>query len=377
LKSAIEETLMSESGVIQRKEAGLTIVSLKGTPLEMGLQHGTLLKNEISRIHDHVLGYLSQIKRGVWGRTVYPLLQLLVWGYNLFIPTEYREELKGIARGAGLSYSSILLINVLDDLGHKMACSCFTVTGAKTKKNTLIYGRNLDYGVFTDLMPSANTIFYYQPSSGFPFVSVAWPAYAGVVTGMSSKKLALGSLTSFSKEKARIGTPSGLLYRKALQYASSLTDFRKSIMNGRRTINNNLLIASTEESVVLEVSPTRGQLRSQQDDVLTVTNHFQNPFMSELKTFFMAKPPGSTLEDELFTEHYSVARNERLQHLCRKGEIDIDEAIAILRDPKISNAGTVQSLLLIPERLELWVARETTAPVSQGEFIQLKDLFKE
>ena len=366
---------MSKNGVIQRREAGLTIVTLKGTPLEMGLQHGTLLKDEISRIHDHVLDYLSQIKRGVWGRTVYPLLQLLVWGYNLFIPAEYREELKGIARGAGLSYSSILLINVLDDLGHKMACSCFTVTGAKTKGNTLIYGRNLDYGVFTDLMPSLNTIFCYQPSSGFPFVSVAWPAYAGVVTGMSSKKLVLGSLTSFSKEKARIGTPSGLLYRKALQYASSLTDFRKSIMNGRRTINNNLLIASTGESVVLEVSPTRGQLRSQQDDVLTVTNHFQNPFMSELKTFFMAKPPGSTLEDELFTEHYSVARNERLQHLCRKGAIDVEEAIAILRDPKISNAGTVQSLLLIPERLELWVARETTAPVSQGEFIQLKDLF--
>ena len=366
---------MSNNGVIKRREAGLTIVTLKGTSFEMGLQHGTLLKDEITSIHDHILNYLSHIKQGLWRQTLNPLLQLLVWGYNLFIPAEYREELKGIARGAGLSYSSILLINVFDDLGHKMACSCFTVKGGKTKEHILIYGRNLDYGIFTDVMPSATTVFCYHPTDGVPFVSVAWPAYAGVVTGMNSKKLVLGSLTSFSKEKARFGIPSGLLYRKALQHASSLIDFRKSIMNTRRTINNNLLIASTQESMVLEISPTRGQFRSEQDDILTVTNHFQNPFMSELKTFFMPKPPGSTLEDKLFTEHYSVERNHRLQHLCRKGAVDINEAIAILRDSKISNAGTVQSLLLIPEHLELWVAKETTTPVSQGEFIQLKDLF--
>jgi hypothetical protein len=128
---------------------------------------------------------------------------------------------------------------------------------------------------------------------------------------------------------------------------------------------------------VLEISPTRAQYRAEQDGVLTATNHFQNPFMSELKTFFMPKPPGSTLEDELFTEHYSVTRNERLQHLCRKGAIGIDEAIAILRDSKISNDGTVQSLLLIPKHLELWIAKKTTAPISEGNYIQLKDLFTE
>ncbi|MDX1778967.1 MAG: C45 family peptidase, partial [Thermodesulfobacteriota bacterium] len=203
---------MSENGVIKKREEGLTIVTLKGTPFEMGLQHGTLLKDEITRIHTHLTDYLANLKRGVWGRTIYPLLQLLVWGYNLFTPAEYRAELKGLARGAGLRYASILLINVLDDLGHKMACSCFTVKGQKTKENILIYGRNLDYGIFTDLMPTLTTIFCYHPSSGFPFISVGWPAYAGVVTGMSSKKLVVGSLTSFSKEKARLGTPSGLLY---------------------------------------------------------------------------------------------------------------------------------------------------------------------
>ena len=366
---------MSDNGAIKRREEGLTIVTLQGTPFEMGLQHGTLLKDEITRIHNHLTDYLSHIKRGVWGRTIYPFLQLLVWGYNLFTPTEYRAELKGIARGAGLGYASILLINVLDDLGHKMACSCFTVKGEKTKENILIYGRNLDYGIFTDLMPTLNTIFCYHPSDGFPLISVGWPAYAGVVTGMSSKKLVVASLTSFSKEKARLGTPSGLLYRKALQYASSLTDFRQLIINGRRTISNNLLLASTRESIVLEISPTRAHLRAEQDGILTVTNHFQNPFMSELKTFFMPKPPGSTLEEELFTENYSVARNERLQHLCRKGAIGIEEAIAILKDSQISNDGTVQSLLLIPQRLELWIAKKTTPPVSEGDFIQLKDLF--
>ncbi|KPJ56201.1 MAG: hypothetical protein AMJ42_05605 [Deltaproteobacteria bacterium DG_8] len=306
---------------------------------------------------------------------IYLILLLLVRGYNRFIPEECKTELKGIAHGADVSYSFILLINVLDDLRGRITCSCFTVKGKKTKEERLIYGRNLDYDVFTDLMPSLNTIFCYQPVKGFPFLSVAWPGYAGVVTGMSSKNLVLGSLTSFSKEKTRKGVPSGFLYRKALQYASSLKDLQENILNSNRTISNNLLIASTQGSLVLEISPTRWQLRTEEEGVLTVTNHFQTPIMSELKASSFSKPPGSIMPEEYFTEDYSLSRSERLRYLCMKGGIGIDEAIDILRDPEVSNSGTVQSLLFIPEKLELWVAKDSHTPVSLGEYIHLEDLF--
>ena len=363
------------SGEIKRREEGITIVILKGSPYEIGFQHGSLLKDEIKKIHAYILHYLSGANKWLWGRVIYLILLLMVRGYKRFIPEEYKAELKGIAHGAGVSYGFILLINVLDDLGARVTCSCFTVKGEKTKEDILIYGRNLDYSLFIDLMPSVNTIFCYHPEEGFPFLSVAWPGYAGVVTGMSSKKLVLGSLTSFSKEKACKGTPSGLLYRKVLQYSSSLRELQKNILNPCRTINNNLLVASNQESLVLEISPTRWQLRKEQEDVLTVTNHFQTPFMRELKAPSIPMPPGSTLPDEFFTEDYSFSRDERLQYLCRRGGIGIDEAISILRDSGVSNSGTVQSVLFIPERLEMWVAKESHAPVSQGKFIRIKDLF--
>jgi len=363
------------SGEIKRREEGLTIVTLKGSSYEMGFQHGSLLKDEIKRIRTYILQYLSQVKKMIWRRMIYLILLLLVRGYNRFIPEEYKTELKGIAHGADVSYGFILLINVLDDLGARITCSCFTAKGEKTKDSLLIYGRNLDYSVFIDLMPSVKTIFCYHPMNGFPFLSVAWPGYGGVVTGMNSRKLAIGSLTSFSKEKARTGIPSGFLYRKALQYASSLKDIQETILSTRRTINNNLLIASPQESLVLEISPTKWQIRTEQEDVLTVTNHFQTPFMRELKRSFIPKPPGSTLQDEFFTEDYSLSRNERLQYLCKRGGIGIDEAIGILRDSGVSNPGTVQSLLFITESLEMWIAKESHAPVSQGKFIQIKDLF--
>jgi len=362
-------------GEIERKEEGITIVVLKGSSYEIGFQHGSVLKDEIKKIRAYILHYLSQVKKGVWGWMVYFILLLLVRGYNRFIPEEYKAELKGIAHGADVGYSFILLINALDDLGARITCSCFTVKGEKTKEEILIYGRNLDYSVFIDLMPSVNTIFCYHPAKGFPFISVAWPGYAGVVSGMSCKNLILGSLTSFSKEKACRGVPSGFLYRKALQYALSLKDIQETIVNARRTISNNLLIASPQESLVLEISPTKWQLRSEQDDVLTVTNHFQTPLMRTLKTPSIPRPPGSTLPDEFFTDDYSLSRNERLHYLCKKGGVGIDEAIDILRDPGVSNPGTVQSLLLIPERLEIWVAKDSHAPVSYGKFIQIKDLF--
>ena len=44
---------------------------------------------------------------------------------------------------------------------------------------------------------------------------------------------------------------------------------------------------------------------------------------------------------------------------------------------KVSTAGTVQSIVSIPEKEEFWVAKNTRLPVTKGEWIKFKlnDLF--
>ena len=46
-------------------------------------------------------------------------------------------------------------------------------------------------GVVTRILRENVIVFIHQPDSGLPFTSVAWPGYAGIVTGMNAAGLSL------------------------------------------------------------------------------------------------------------------------------------------------------------------------------------------
>ncbi len=331
----------------------------------MGLQHGRALKEEIAAIRGRIVKYLRQSKGWPLGLLAYPVFSILARRMARFIPREYREEMMGIAKGAGLSYSIILIINVIDDLFNNFMCSSFTFRGEK-----LIYGRNLDYPVFTEFMSSISTVLSYRPDRGNSFLSIAWPGYIGVVTGMSDRGLVISSLTSPTKDKKTKGTPSGLLYRRALQFSHSLEDMKKIIIESPRTLGNNILLASPEESIVLETSAGRWAERMDKN-FLTVTNHFQTEEMINTQGPFGHRPIGSTLPEYCFTMEYSLSRDRRLKELCQKGNVELEGTIAILRDREIANAGNVQSVIFLPQDLSVWVAEGSDPPVSAGKFVLL------
>ncbi|HIC91171.1 MAG TPA: hypothetical protein EYP21_03730 [Syntrophaceae bacterium] len=356
------------------KQEGLTVLILKGNPSELGQQHGASLKGEIHLIHSKFSKYLSGLKRGVRGKILYWILFFLARRMSRYIPEVLKAEMIAVAKEAKVPYRFILLLNVLDDLLNTLACSSFAVTGKKAKGGLTICGRNLDYAIFTDIMPCLNTVFVYEPKQGYSFISVAWPGYVGCVTGMNSKGLALSGHASNTFDKTRKGIATGILYRQALQYATSLKDIEETIASGPRTIGNNVLVASHDECFILELSANRWQSRPTEGGIITVTNHYQTSHMLSVQAPFIRKPPGSPLPHNCFTKDHSAFRDQQLRDLCKKSPLGVDEVIEALRNEGIANPGTVQSVVFLPAQKTLWVAQRLEVPVSLGNFVKLEGL---
>lgn len=351
----------------------LRTLELWGSPTERGRRHGQSLGPDIRVLRRALLTYLARIS--LYAGTL-PLFGLLIWlarGFWPHIPPPLRDEMAGVAAGADVGLSSLLLINVVDDLANNSPrCSALAVGGRRTVDGAYLMGRNLDYPLFTEYLSRLKTLFLIEPHQGQPLASLAWPGYVGVCTGMNYAGVALAQLSSMSRERSLKGTPAALRYRQALEAGDTVSAVAARVLQSPGTIGNNLFLCGPQEALVLELSARHGVARHPDDGVLTTTNHFQSPAMQELKGRFPPRPPYSTLSAYHFTEAYSQARNERLQHLARDRQVGQEDLQKILADPNIANAGTAVCAIFNPRERRLWVAQGAATPVNQGPFEAIK-----
>lgn len=349
------------------------IIELSGTPGERGRRHGELLAREIRAMRRAVLQYLCLLTLYVGTLPVYALLVFLSRSFWPYIPRQLREELRGLASGAQVQLSTVLLINVLDDLANNWpSCSALAAGEIRTSRSFYLAGRNLDYPLFVEVLVGLQTLFLITPEAGVPLASLAWPGYIGVSTGMNRAGVALAQLVSISRDTTFKGLPAALRYRQALELGTSVKGVAAQVLNTPGTIGNNLLLCGPREAVVLELSARRSFVRRPAAGLITVTNHHQSPVMAGVKGIFPRRPPFAVLEPHHFTEAYSQARNARLQELAAARTLGPADLQAILGDHDIANPGTVNSVVFDPAALTLWVAEKRQPPVSQGEFAEIR-----
>jgi hypothetical protein len=351
----------------------LRTLELSGPPRELGLKHGQALAAEIRGLRRALLTYLARISLFSGALPLYALMVFLGKRFWPNIPIRFQEEIKGVAAGAQVGLGAILLINVLDDLGNNSPrCSSLAAGGNYTADGFYLLGRNLDYPLFTDVMIGLQTLFILEPAQGLPFVSIAWPGYVGVCTGMNRAGVALAQLTAMSRDRSLKGVPAALRFRQSLEGGADVPTAASLILDAPGTIGNNLMLCSSQDAVCLEVSARKGAIRHPERGLLLATNHYQSGSMASLKGRFPPRPPFSTLTSYHFTEAYSRARLARLQELsagCRLGQEKIRE---ILADPHIANPGTVVSAVFAPGEKKVWLARGAEPPVNRGPFQEIK-----
>ena len=206
----------------------ITVLYLKGSPYQMGYIQGSTFPAEIAELYNTALQVASQ----------YASLTLLDIAYNQmepFIPQAYKDEMQGLADGAGVDIKTVHRLHAVPDLSE-LDCTFFAAWGSATKDGQLYQIRALDYAKEL-LLQKYPAILVYEPEDGRRFVNVSWLGFIGVVTGMNYDGIMVSEIgDSFDKANQSLaGEPMPFVLRDVLQYSDNLDDAVKMIEQATRT----------------------------------------------------------------------------------------------------------------------------------------------
>ena len=373
---------------------GICIAYVQGDPYHMGLQQGALLRSELRvLVRDYLYGRLVA---GYGASHFWLLSQARLLNHGISDPL--RQEMQGIADGAGLSYQDVLLLNTAPDLEalarrapswglfpalfssakqslpatRSTLCAVFAGWGRATAEGELLVGHSLDCAE-TDLLRHYVALVVRQPSQGNSSVSLGLAGMVGVWTGMNEEKVIVALSSSPSADVAVSGQPLPLLLRQVLDSSGSLSEAVSLLLSSERLYGGNVVLGDGKvpQGVALELSAHRHAVfeADSASDLLLRTNHFLD---SEL---LLAQQLVLSAEEMAASEK----RMERLQDILHsnQGWIGADKALALLQGMQVLPSGgiegvdTLQAVLLNPTRFTVWVAPTEASAAEAASYIRL------
>ena len=233
---------------------GYPVLHLKGTPYEMGYQHGVLFTEHVRANAKYLLDVKGEQEALEWGPVrVKPrtLIETIVETQKRFVSDRYLEEIRGVAEGSGISLADARLANFIPEMFH---CSGFAVMNSATKDGTLYHGRVLDYAIDWRLQEHA-VLIVAEPQGGIPFVNVTYAGFIGSVTGMNARHVSIGEMGGSGIGHWE-GVPMAWLVRDALERSETLDDAVRIFRDSPRTCQYFYVIADakTNRAVGMEAS---------------------------------------------------------------------------------------------------------------------------
>ncbi len=165
-----------------------------------------------------------------------------------------------------------------------------------------------------------------NPDAGYKSISVTWPSFVGVVSGINEKGLGITLNSGKSEMPFESGTPVSIIAREILQYASTFDEALEISNKYKSFVSESFTISSAVDQtvVVIEKTPTITGVYKPLQDTIVVTNHFQS---AELKDI--------PLNVEHMNSSESVKRYNRTIELIKNSDGgDYKNFAKILRDQK-------------------------------------------
>ena len=231
----------SSSEPLKEKEGHFTL-TITGSPFELGYQHGSFLKEKVQKnIENHIKKPPSSPEKQ---KRVQQFLAKLP-SVLPHIPKKYIEEMEGLAKGAEVDFSDILLLNLFPEMFH---CCGITSHKEASLDSSLYHVRVLDYGDGKELHTTSVLIFV-KPDGSLPFLNITYAGFIGSVTGMNEQKISIGEIGGLGYGDWD-GMPMSFLLRTLLEEASSLQDAKDILSKTPKTCEYYYVIADgkTEES---------------------------------------------------------------------------------------------------------------------------------
>lgn len=225
---------------------GYRVLHLKGTPFEMGYQHGVLLRESVRKNFDTLINVKGKTALAEWGPitvTPRPLIEMIVKVQEPYVPPRYFDELRGLAEGAGIPLADARVGNFIPEMFH---CSGFALMNSATEDGSLYHARVLDYATDWGLQEHA-IIIVAEPEGRVPFVNVTYAGFIGSVTGMNAEKISVGEMGGRGLGHWE-GVPMAFLVRESLETARSLDDAIAVFRDNPRTCEYFYVLADGEEN---------------------------------------------------------------------------------------------------------------------------------
>jgi Phospholipase B len=328
---------------------GWTYVHLEGSPHDVGYQHGVLLADEIvdsfaaARLE---MTYKTQRNWDFFRRTARQML----WPR---LDPEYQAEIQGIADGLAaekvkLDVDDIVALNAfqeladyyvpwLNDRAHSSGvpriessghCSAFVATGSWTKDRQIVvahsnwtsYMTGVHWRIIFDIVPQAGNRILMD---GYPGVIASDDDFGVNSAGLMITETTIEDFHGWST----LGKAEFMRSRKAMQYANSIDEFAKIMLDGNNGgYANDWLLGDrkTGEIARFELGLQHSKIWRTTDGYFSGANFPSDPDVIKDETTFNPDDPANS----------SNARRLRWDQLLvpNKGKIDTAMAEVFLAD---------------------------------------------
>lgn len=232
-------------------KGNLKILVLEGTPYEIGFEHGTLLRDEITKqarswqkafSTTFLINFIKQTN----------FLQAI----EKYTP-ELLEELKGISDGSGIDFNIIFSFQLLDEIeciGQTITTDkCTSIGIKKTNTNPTYVAQNMD---ITDSWNGYQTLLHIKNSGDNieKFVFTA-PGLIGL-NGINNYSLAV-AINSLKQLKYSINGLPVLFVTRAILERKTYEDAVKFLHNIEHAAGQNYIIGGIDNMTSFECSATK------------------------------------------------------------------------------------------------------------------------
>ena len=271
---------------------------VSGTPREMGRQVGEAVGDTIRDFAEMALPGVQRTVRVTRQRAREVVRRSLLLGQQY--DAQIVEELRGISDVTGISLEDLMLLQVRNQLRDAPAgaCTSFSVAAAATREGHVLVGQNWDNDPDLDRFTMVLT---RRPDDGPAFMCVT---QVGLVAYIGLNDAGIGACLNTLPAPAReVGVPHYFTLRSLYQ-GRSVSDAIQAIERAQRAIPANLMLATPEGPVNLEVTCDDVKvLRSGQ--YLTHTNHCLHPDLVSINDAYpelIDSGPRKNRIDQLFTQ---------------------------------------------------------------------------
>lgn len=254
----------------------LPVLSVEGTPEEIGEQVAALTAASVQPLLDYPRNYLRRHGREALWPGLVSVGKTLLSNF----PDAYRREMEAAVKHSGIDRDLLIVGNTMFDVKKIGGCSTLIVEPARSTTGGPLFGRNLDFPTL-GILEKYNLVVVCRPEGKHAFASVGFPGMLGCLSGMNDAGLAVATLEVYSAADGSAsfslhGTPYAMCYRRILEECTTIDEAEKLLRSLRRTTPMNLAVCDRRHGAVLEMTTKSVVRRASEGGLCPCTNHFRS-----------------------------------------------------------------------------------------------------